>query len=242
MQKELKQLKKLNKKEFLTLAKEYYLTSFLSLLKDKNYKRRKALLEKLHEYGEIIKEENSYYSYLLENISKIRNVEEYDRIMDFLDVLNEKTYAYFERVLLEYEEFLMNDKENFAFPYRDFQTLLERKDLKEDVKSLTFSYYDLMKYFSNEDAIYYLVPRTKFLDDQEYWGLYTIEKDNLLEEIRLCVPKIKDKKSLEECIYLYAAGIMMHKYLNRLVPDIDFSKLASYEVDIFKKKMLQKMK
>ena len=243
MQEELKELKKLNKKEFLTLAKEYYLTSFLSLFKNKNPQGRKLLLEKLKEYFEIIQMENTYYNHFIKNISKIRNTDGYEDLIDSLDILNEKTYMYFDRILKEYETFLMSDEETFTLPYKDFDTILERTDLKEDAKSLTFSYYDLMQYFSSEDAMYYLVPRTKIIENHpEFHGLFVKEQNNLLKEIKLCIPPIKDRQSLEECVYFYKAGILMHEYLGRQIPgNIDFSKLASYEVDSFKKKVLQKM-
>lgn len=240
--KKLKELKKLNKKELFTMTMQYYLTFFLSLFKKSNPQERKMLLEKLKEYSKIVKEENSYYDHFRKNLSKIKNKEEYNRILNYLDILNEKTYLYFEKILSDYEESMHERNLSFTLPYQDFKTLLQLTDLKEDAVALTFSFYNLMQYFSNDDATYYLVPRTKVINNEpNYHGLFIKEKDNVLEDIKLCIPQIKDKKTLEECIYLYKAGILMYKYLGKSLPtNIDFSQLASYEVDTFKKKVLQK--
>ena len=93
MQEELKELIKLNKKEALIVIKDYLSLYFYSFIKDKDNTRRNILLEKLKEYLAIIKEENKYYKFLIENIHKIKDEATITfRQIDFL-YKNDKAYA-----------------------------------------------------------------------------------------------------------------------------------------------------
>ena len=242
MQEELKELIKLNKKEALLVIKDYLSLYFYSFIKDKDNTRRNILLEKLKEYLAIIKEENKYYKFLIENIHKIKDEEAFDAILDKLDVLNEKTYNYFDNILLQYDDSLNQEESNEINLTKDFKTLLERTDIKEETISLTTTFYDVINYFSKDDAMTYLVPRTKFLESgEDLFGCFLKDEDNILKEIRLVLPQIKNKETLEECIYLYEMGILMYHHLYSEVPKGDFRSLAIREIDIFKKQQLKRI-
>ncbi len=238
-EKELKDLIKLNKIEALTEIKEYFLVYLISLFKDENSDRRKTLAKELKEYLSNIKEENKYYNFLLKNITKIRSEESFQSLLDKMDLLNEKNYLYFENLLKEYEDDLTLQRQSPLATKKDFKTLLERNDLKAQAISLTTTFYDLMQYFSKNDAMYYLVPRTKFLEEAtDFYGCFIKEDNSIIKEIRLCLPPIKDQKSLEECIYLYEIAIQMYHHLNSEFPKADYRLLAEQEVYKFKEKQL----
>lgn len=234
--KELKELIRLNIDEALNLTKEYLQVYAISFIYDKNAEKRKILKEKLKEYLSIIKEENKYYEFLLKNIDKIKNEDKLNDILNRLDILNNKTYLYFNSILCEYENNIYEDK---IVPFKDFKMLNERDDLKEEIIALTTSFYDILNYFSKDDAIYYLVPRTKFLDDaDEFYGCFIDENG----EIRICIPDIKDKESLEKCIYLYKVGILLYHNLDKNFSNNTYDILAQNELAKFKEKQLKAFK
>ncbi len=240
MQEEIKELIKLNNQELLSVIKNYLLVYTNSLLKENNSNNRKILMSKLKEYINTIKEENSYYKYLLNNLSKIRNTEALDNLLYKMDYLNEITFSYYDKLLRDYEENIPLQRD-FKCPSKDFSTINDREDLKEEAISLTISFYDLLKYFSKEDAMHYLVPRSKFISDaNDFYGCYLIEDGNILKDIKLCLPPIKDQKSLEKCVYLYEIAILMYYHLHSDVPKADFRYLAMHEVNKFKERKLKK--
>ena len=234
--KELKELIRLNIDEALKQTKEYLQVYVISFLHNKNADKRKILKEKLKEYLSIIREENKYYEFLLKNLDKIKNEDSLDVILNKLDTLNEKTYLYFNAICTECESSICMREDRDIIPFKDFKTLKERKDLKEETIALATSFYDILNYFSKDDAIYYLVPRTKFLDNaDEFYGCFVDEN----EEIRICMPYIKDKESLEKCIYLYEAGILLYHNLNKNISNKTYDMLAQNGLAKFKEKQLK---
>ncbi len=235
-QKELKKLIALNNEEAGRMVNSYFLEYVKAILMDKNANNGKILITKLKEYLQIIKRENSYYKYLLKNFAKIRNEDAYDDLLFNLDILNEKSYLYYDHLLEDYEQ---NKESNYNFvSSKDFKSLIERKDYEEKTVSLVMSFEDVFRYFSNEDAVYYLVTRTKILKDaSDYYGCYLIEDKGIIKDVNICVPPVDDWSSLLINIYLYQVGIIAFNNIGKLA-NFSYNELANNAVLKFKEKQL----
>ncbi len=171
MLKELKENKRLNRLEVLSLAKSYlpiYITTT-----DKEY--RKELLTNLKKYLLVVRKENTYLTYLINNFDKIRDFEGLDTILNNIDIINEDNYKHFDAL----EEKYINN-------------ILSDDSLEKEIIGLTLSKEDLVNYYHKNDAIYYLLEHSKVLDtnleDTSFYGCFPIIKEDKLEEIKVCVP------------------------------------------------------
>ena len=80
--KELKDLKKQNTKQLLIILREYIITYCKAIYFFENSKQeRQVLIKNLIDYFKIIKEENKYFSLILENLDKIY-FNDIDKILD----------------------------------------------------------------------------------------------------------------------------------------------------------------
>lgn len=245
---ELEEIKILNKKENTQLTIEYLKFYIKSIFQDPTGKeRRKELLSKLDEYNRIITEENVYMSHIIKNIDKIKDFAELSHLLDELDMLNELTYNYYDRILLEYDNNIYSEKlDRKIVPYRDFKTLLERTDYLEKILALTITREELTDFYQQYDAWYYLINRTKVLSEdiegvEEYYGCYQLVKNSILEEIKICVPPITNLKSLEINIKEYKTAIDLYSYIGKEIPS-DFKENSELKFREFKEKYLTKTK
>lgn len=238
---ELQQIINLNNLEFLMMVKEYLPIYIKSLLCDNNLKNnRKVLLQKLNEYKYIIKQENAYMKYIKNNFLELKNVASLNEVLGKLDILNEKTYCYYDSVLKEFEE-----NSNNIVPLKSFKTLLETREYESEVKGLFLTDKDLEYYYQKEDAYYYLKEHTKIIDVDlerglDFYGCYPTVVGNVLQKINICVPPITDLKSMLINIHEYRHGIDLFSYLGKKVPEIDYEVIAKAEEDRFVKKYLLK--
>lgn len=246
IRKELEEITKLNRKENIQLTIEYLKFYIKSIFQDPSGKdRRKELLNKLSEYHQIIKEENTYMSHIIKNIDKIKDFDELERILDELDILNESTYRFYDNILLEYDNNIYSDRlDRRIVPYRDFKTLLERTDYLEKVVALTITREELKDFYQQYDAWYYLINRTKIISQdiegaEEFYGCYQLIKNNTLEEIKICVPPITNLKSLEINIKEYKNAIDLYSHIGKEIP-LDFKENSELKLCEFKEKYLSK--
>ena len=245
MKDELKQKIKLNKEEKRELTKEYLLIGLISLYKDiYGTERRLQLLEKWKEYLHIIDEENRYLQFLINHIKEIRNEEKFFYLLNQIDLLNEMTFKYYDRILLCYEEFFEYPFDNKKIiPYRDFLTIIERNDLLEEMIGLILKEQDLYDYYSDELALSYLKDHTKILsctveEGMPFFGCFPKESSEVLTEINLCVPKIVDLKSMLVNVHEYKHGILLYPYLGQKVDNYESEREAQQEEEKFKTKWL----
>lgn len=238
MIKKLKKDKYLNKLEFLSLAKGYLTTYFMSIVDNDDKENRKALLTNLKDYLLITREENAYLSYLIGNIDKVKDFETLDSLLDRIDLLNEVTFKYYNSLSEEYLEALKKG-EYYSFPTKSLPSLITDDSIKKEVVGLTLSKEDLLNYYHKEDAIYYLFDHTKILDtnlaDTTFYGCYPTIKDNILKEIRICVPPINNLKSMLINIHEYRHGIDLYPYLGKPYQEDDYEIMAKQEEIKFQK-------
>ncbi len=238
MIKELKQNKHLNRLEFLSLTKSYLATYFISLTNGDDNENRKILLTNLKDYLLITKEENAYLSYLISNFAKIKDFDTLDFLLDKLDLLNEVTFKQFNSLGEEYLDSL-ESKKSYSFPTKSIPSLLTDDSIKKEVIGLTLSQEDLLNYYQKEDAIYYLFNHTKIIDtnleDTSFYGCYPITDNNIVKEIRVCVPPIKNLKSMLINIHEYKHGIDLYPYLGKTYQDDNYEIVAKQEETNFQK-------
>lgn len=218
MIKELKENKHLNRLEVLSLAKSYlpiYITTT-----DKEY--RKELLTNLKKYLLVVRKENTYLTYLINNFDKIRDFEGLDTILNNIDIINEDNYKHFDAL----EEKYINN-------------ILSDDSLEKEIIGLTLSKEDLVNYYHKNDAIYYLLEHSKVLDtnleDTSFYGCFPIIKEDKLEEIKVCVPPINNLKSMLINIHEYKHGIDLYPYLGKSYVEQDYEVLARNEEINFQK-------
>lgn len=138
---ELKEIISLNKSAALLLTKEYLKVYLVSLIKDYNgVENRKILIEKLKEYYATVREENDYMRFLLDNLEKVTDYEMLDKLLDDLDLVNEMTYLYYDKVLMEYEDNMFyGTLERKIVPVKDFKSIVENSDYLNTVLELVLS-------------------------------------------------------------------------------------------------------
>ncbi len=235
---EVKKSKHLNRLEFLSLAKSYLATYFISLANGDDKENRKALLTNLKDYLLITKEENAYLSYLISNFDKIKGIDTLYSLLDRIDLLNEVTFKYFNSLGEKYLDAL-ESKESYSFPTKPIPSLLTDDSIKKEVIGLTLSQDDLLNYYQKEDAIYYLFEHTKILDtnltDTTFYGCYPTIKDNILKGIRICVPPINNLNSMLINIHEYRHGIDLYPYLGKPYQEDDYEIMAKQEEIKFQK-------
>lgn len=240
----------LNKCEALCLTKEYFVMYLISLMKDcKGSENRKVLIQKLKEYYEIVREENNYMRFLLKNKTNIENEEKLNDILDNLDILNEKTYIYYDNVLKEYEDNIFFDNlERKIVPCKSFRTIVEDDSYLEEVLGLTLGIGDLEAYFAEEiEAFNYLRGNTKIFDvpideGMNFYGCYLkeAEKDGTLDGINMCVPKITDLRSMCINVSIFRCGLDLYQYIGSVLPKKEFTAKNMDEEKQFRKKYLNR--
>lgn len=232
--------------EFLSMGRDYVNTYFrLLFTEDSDPKLRSSLLKSIYDYYLITKEENKYLHFIQRNSKQIQNLETLSSILEDLDELNERTY-YFYQSLLETYELPMQDKTFFKSLYeKDFKTLIETRKYEAELLGLFLTEKDLDAYYQKEDAYYYLKERTKIWNSSAeegkgYFGLFTEEDGNTIKEIKLCVPKITDLKTMLINIHEFKHGISLYPFIGTSMPNIDFETEAKLEEEHFVSKYLLK--
>lgn len=245
---EVKEIIKLNKIEQISMIKEYliiYLQSFL--YETKNNENRQIILTHLKEYLKTIQTENFYMSKILENVVSVQN-KDLNEVLDLIDICHEQTYYYYEKILSEYKQNLeMNRLDRKITPKREFKTILERYDYQDMILGLSLTNKDLDTYYKKEDAYFYLKGKTKILNNDieklmSFYGCYLIEEEGILKDIKICVPKITNLKSMLINIHEYKHGICLYPYIGEKIPIDDYESIARYEEEKFKEKYLRKIK
>lgn len=242
----------LNKQEALLLTKEYFVLYIISLFKDyKGKGSRRVLIEKLKEYYDTIREENSYLRFLLDNVDSIENEESLNKVLDNLDIVNEQTYIYYDNILKDYEDnmFYGTLDKKIVSP-KHFGTVLENSSYMEEILGLVLNVHDLEEYYKHSaDAFKYLLGHTKIYDSpanegMDFYGCYPIEdKDTgILTEIRLCVPKISDLETMLINVHEFKHGLDLYPYIGAVLPEMDYEASAKNEEEVFKKKYLLREK
>lgn len=232
---ELRRIKIENIEEFLSMFKDYMEIYFkLLITRFDNSKMRKELLKFLKEYQQIIKEENMYMKFIMKNNQKMKDFETLNEIIDELDLLNEKTYHFYQQILTQYEEQLERIKTRPINSRKNFKTLIETTQYKEQVLGLLLTIKDLDQYYQQEEAYQYLKQHTKVLninleDGIPYFGCFLTEENEKLRQLNLCVPQIVNLKSMLINIHEFKHGITLYPYLGKKVPKYDYEQDAKEE-------------
>ena len=207
---------------------------------------RKILINKIREYKEVIQTENHYLKYIHDHILEM-DENELNKIMNDIDTLNKHTYLYFESILSEYETELSLKRERKIIPYKNFLTIQENEEIYYNIIGLTLSEDHLFDYYKDYDCFTYLKSKSRVIntnteDGMPFFGCFPIMDDNILKDIKICVPKIYNLKSMLINIHEYNHGILLYPYLNQTVPDDDYEQKAKDEEEKFKKNYLKKIK
>ncbi len=93
----------------------------------------------------------------------------------------------------------------------------------------------------NEEVLNYIKPKTVLLDHSEesfsFYGCYPILDDNnILKDIRLCIPKITDDITVSINIHEYVHLLRLYKYLNKEYIESEYEELlpVMYELSYLK--------
>ena len=82
----------------------------------------------------------------------------------------------------------------------------------------------------NEEVFEYIKPKTVYLDHSEeathFYGVFPIVDDNnIIKDIKLCVPKIKDDITVSINIHEYVHLLMVYRDLNKEYKESDYDEL-----------------
>lgn len=241
---ELKENKHLNRLEFLTLTKNYLTTYLASLTKAEEKDNRKILLSSLKEYLLITKEENSYLSYIIDNFDKIQDTETLQNVLMRIDLLNENTFKHYNSLGEEYLT-AIEEKSDYTFPKKKLPSIVHDKSIAQEIRGLTLSKQDLMDYYHQYDAIYYLTNHSTIFDTNlekgmDFYGCYPYVENDILQEINICVPKIKNLTTMKINIHEYKHGIDLYPYLGKPYIEQDYESIARMEEEKFVKTLTLK--
>lgn len=239
-------IKKENVEELFTMFKDYIEVYFKSLLLNRNgYNSRKDLRKHILDYYLIIKEENSYIKFISDNYDKIKNKETLLDILDDLDLINEKTYNYYQHILSECDDLIYKKSDLGINTKKKFETIIETTRYKEEIKGLFLNEQDLYNYYQHEDAYYYLNEHNKVLDTSiergmPFFGCFPKKENGIINEISLCTPKINDLSTMLINIHEFKHGIALYPYLGKNLPKYDLELEAKCEEEKFIKTYLLK--
>ena len=234
--KELKDLKKQNTKQLLIILREYIITYCKAIYFFENSKQeRQVLIKNLIDYFKIIKEENKYFSLILENLDKI-NFNEIDKILDELDIINILTYNYYNNIIDKYEIAIsLNDKKRASVQTRKFKTIIDSSKYQEEILGLLLSRKDVESYFSKyKEILDWLNKKIKIIDcdiqdGMVYYGVFPKMNGNVLIDFNVCVPAIINLKTMLINIHEYKHAIDLFNYLGKEIPPKDYENLAKQE-------------
>ncbi len=82
----------------------------------------------------------------------------------------------------------------------------------------------------NEEVFEYIKPKTVYLDHSEeathFYGVFPIVDDNnIIKDIKLCVPKIKDDITVSINIHEYVHLLLLYRNLNKEYKESDYDEL-----------------
>jgi len=82
----------------------------------------------------------------------------------------------------------------------------------------------------NEEVFKYIKPKTVYLDHSEeathFYGVFPIVDDNnIIKDIKLCVPKIKDDITVSINIHEYVHLLLLYRELNKEYKESDYDEL-----------------
>ncbi len=82
----------------------------------------------------------------------------------------------------------------------------------------------------NEEVFEYIKPKTVYLDHSEeathFYGVFPIVDDNnIIKDIKLCVPKIKDDLTVSINIHEYVHLLLLYRDLNKEYKESDYDEL-----------------
>ncbi len=247
---ELKHIIFLNKLEIISMTKEYFLVYLISLIKDFNGRNNRiVLIEKLKEFYSCVKLENKCIKYLLKNLDKVTNEKVLNEVLDDLDLLNEKTYLYFNTILSEYENNMYcKDLSRSIIPFKYFKTINENNKYLEEILGLTLNYGDLEEFYKDEKAFKFLKSKVKIIDSQSFdgmpfYGCYPQidDKTKIVTDIKICVPKITDLKSMLINIHEFKHGIDIYPYIGSYLPNLNYECVARNYEEKFKTYLISKV-
>lgn len=238
---EFKELRKLNNLEKIHMIKEYIGIYLVLILKDDREKQKK-LLKNLKKYLNTIKIENEIYKFLESNEDKINDPNELDKLLDQIDLTHEKTYKYYDKILLNCEE--NYDREYDIIPYQDFNTIGENDSITNRIQGLIITLDDI-KAFYNDEQVEVLIEKLKIIDEDEkkaipFFGAFPIEKDGKLIDIKICVPKIKKLKTALINVHELKHGLDLLPQLGKEYKEIDYEQRAREKEKQFIKEYLSK--
>lgn len=240
---EIKKIIFLNRGEALFLTKEYLGVYLMSLLRDSNgSENRRILIDKLKEYYATIKEENNYMRYLLDNIEAISNEDSLNKILDYLDIINEQTYCFYDGILKEYEDNIFyGTLDRKIVPFKSVKTLTETEIYLDEILGLTLTEKDLNEYFADVEEFKFLKTVTNVLDvpcdeGMDFYGCYpqVDDDDEILRGLKVCVPKITDLKSMCVNVHEFRHALDVYRHIGEVLPVFDYEESAKNEEERFK--------
>ena len=82
----------------------------------------------------------------------------------------------------------------------------------------------------NEEVLEYIKPKTVYLDHSEeamhFYGVFPIVDDNnIIKDIKLCVPKIKDDITVSINIHEYVHLLLVYRNLNNEYKESEYDEL-----------------
>lgn len=240
MESELKKYRQLNRLEFLSLAKDYLFAYIVSMIHDEDSENRRRLVSKLKKYFDITREENSILKYIINSLDKIKDEDTLDELLNKIDFQNERTFLYFESLISDYLDDIRLGR-RCVFSNKDVSSLLTSDSIKNEVVGLTLSDEDLLYYYRNNEAIYYLLEHTKVIDapsdDYDFYGCFPKEEDGILKSLLICVPSIVNLKTMLINIHEFKHGIDLYPYIGSSYPEMDYEKSAKEEETNFIKSL-----
>lgn len=182
--KEIDEIKWLNL-ETLFLISQYALQNIIESAD--NYALSKWVVTS---YIKVMREETVLLNFLKRNLDKI-DARELDNILDMLDEANENTMMYF-------YGFLDNIQENLDFfkKYSFFKKITDTDKYRKEIYGTTLNLSHIQEFLGIKNKTWEnLKKRTIITEDESLFGVNIKLDDNIIEDIKIFVPPIKNLKT-----------------------------------------------
>lgn len=225
--------------EQLLLISYYSITNYLISALKYGFKHviTKKNIEILRKYLSIFKEENLYLKILFNNCNCVCLPESL-AFLDKLDEVNEKTILYFYEAMDDLEDAIyLGNRYRMEDASRHFKFITEDKSYREDVVRLVLGENVVKDYFNYPLEFWtYLDKRTYILDEDLDDDILSttgvnirINSKNLVEDLRIFIPRITDLKTLLINIHEINHAYLIYEELGREFIDLDYEEIAKNE-------------
>lgn len=246
LKQELISIEKQNIEELILITKDCFELYLYSLIRYKSLNSYNKIIYNIwKEFYYNIKKEKTILNFLLKKYEKL-NLSDVYLFLDELDILNEKTYLYYDNILLLTEEAIDLDKSYHIEKQKEFETLIENNKYELEALGLTINFDDIKDFLNfKEDFWVYIKNKIRIIDlkqdmHMEPEVVYMLDK-NILTDMRVMIPEVKDLKTvlinIHELTHAYDLYLLLGKEICN--SDLYYENKAKLKEKEFQNKLIK---